>query len=287
MSTAISSKCVNMWQFLVLLAMMIVMMTTILQIFCVAKNTKNPPQEKELLSPPPANNKKIFCFWTEPNSMSLGRKSCLQDMMQMFGDRLHLVQGMEEIAKFEQPHHPFHPAYKYLSAVHKSDYLRVYFMYFYGGGYTDIKKHKLDTLNLWISAFDYLDTHPACWIVGYPEIGINGVPDSVPLVAKRHWQQLVGVSAFIARPGTLLLKEWLEEIESRLTEHFSDLKARPAQWPHDASGAFHTPLSTVPSSYPIPWSFLCADIFHMLQWKYLPHITQKLTPPDFHFYGYR
>lgn len=37
------------------------------------------------------------------------------------------------------PDFPLHPAYDYLSLVHKSDYLRCYFMHFHGGGYSDIK----------------------------------------------------------------------------------------------------------------------------------------------------
>jgi hypothetical protein len=33
-----------------------------------------------------------------------------------------------------------HPGVQYLSGNHKADYFRVYFMYYYGGGYADIKR---------------------------------------------------------------------------------------------------------------------------------------------------
>ena len=34
---------------------------------------------------------------------------------------------------------PLHPAYNYLSSVHKADYLRCYLMHHHGGAYSDIK----------------------------------------------------------------------------------------------------------------------------------------------------
>lgn len=36
---------------------------------------------------------------------------------------------------------PLHEAFSYLSLTHKADYLRCYFMHYFGGGYTDIKAH--------------------------------------------------------------------------------------------------------------------------------------------------
>jgi hypothetical protein len=45
---------------------------------------------------------------------------------------------------FVLPDHPLHPAYKFLSAAHKADYLRCYLMHFYGGGYSDIKHLHFD-----------------------------------------------------------------------------------------------------------------------------------------------
>ena len=47
---------------------------------------------------------------------------------------------------------PLHPAYDYLSEVHKSDYLRIYFMKFYGVGYHDIKQ----ATGSWVDSFSSL-----------------------------------------------------------------------------------------------------------------------------------
>ncbi len=42
------------------------------------------------------------------------------------------------------PEKPFHSSFKYLATSHKSDFMRIYFLYFYGGGYTDIKHFHFD-----------------------------------------------------------------------------------------------------------------------------------------------
>ncbi len=46
-----------------------------------------------------------------------------------------------------------HQAYAYLSEVNNADYLRTYFMRFYGGGYTDVKMHR----GSWVSSFEKLN----------------------------------------------------------------------------------------------------------------------------------
>ena len=51
---------------------------------------------------------------------------------------------------------PLHEAYKFLSAVHKADYLRCYFMHNYGGAYSDVKVIE----DSWLPAYQELnDNH--------------------------------------------------------------------------------------------------------------------------------
>jgi len=266
-----------MWVYILILTLMIIIMVSTMVFLW---------KEKEIETETAKNNRKIVSFWTETNPMSSSRKECLKDMFRVLHTHEITLECLEveAISKLERPEHPFHPAYPHLSAVHKSDYLRVYVLYFYGGGYADIKKFT----HHWKDGFDYMDRHPDCWIVGYPEIGEHGIPKSVFSAVKKQWRSLVGVSAFIARPKTLLLKEWLDEVECRLTSLYEKLKAHPAQWPHDAWGKHKGAFSQmIFSAYPVPWSFLCADIFHTLQWKYLQHVHQGLVAPDFSFFGYR
>ena len=82
-------------------------------------------------------NRVIYCFWFGPE-MSDNRKKCFESIIQnsKVGVRLVTKHNLQE---YNLADSPIHPAFQYLSATHKSDYLRCYFMYHYGGGYTDIK----------------------------------------------------------------------------------------------------------------------------------------------------
>ena len=46
---------------------------------------------------------------------------------------------VENLHEYILKDHPLHPAYEFLSETHRCDILRTYFMYHYGGGYSDIK----------------------------------------------------------------------------------------------------------------------------------------------------
>ena len=54
-----------------------------------------------------------------------------------------------------------HARYRDLHVVHRSDYLRAYFLHFFGGGYTDIK----EPIGSWAAAFDRFDASSA-WLCG-------------------------------------------------------------------------------------------------------------------------
>ena len=58
-----------------------------------------------------------------------------------------------------------HPAVNFLSGVHKADYFRIYFLLYYGGGYSDIKRWR----SSWKDAFDSFND-PTTWVVGVPEL---------------------------------------------------------------------------------------------------------------------
>ena len=70
--------------------------------------------------------------------MSDKRKKCLDSIKQNIGVKVILITP-NNLDKYILKDYPLHKSYKYLSEVHKSDYLRTYFMHHYGGGYTDIK----------------------------------------------------------------------------------------------------------------------------------------------------
>ena len=97
-------------------------------------------------------NKTIYILWTEANDLTPRRKNNLQIMKDYCGVELKFLDHIT-IQDYELPEHKFHEAYQYLSATHKSDYLRSYLMHFYGGGYCDIKKAEWD----WNKYFNELD----------------------------------------------------------------------------------------------------------------------------------
>ena len=119
--------------------------------------------------------RKIYCFWTGSNEMSENRRRSLDSMEEITGCKVLCIYK-DDIKKYIIPEHPLHEAYEYLSETHKADYLRTYFMHFYGGGYSDIKRSS----GSWLKAFDDLENSDK-WINGYSEITplhIAGPPEA-------------------------------------------------------------------------------------------------------------
>ncbi|WP_417688647.1 hypothetical protein [Roseibium sp.] len=195
---------------------------------------------------------------------------------------------------------PLHPAYEFLSAVHRSDYLRPYFMHHYGGGYADIKA----TTTSWRPAFDLLDRSPDAFGIGYSEKSAKGVAHIhrhtldgdyffrgepankyANLLRYRYlrlrWRSLIGMCAYVFKPGTEFTSNWLQTVEKRLDALFPLLKERPASDPRQSSD---TPLAEGTLPYPVPWSFLCADVIHPLVYQYRGRVLQGLPTPSFKNY---
>src|SRR5882762_5613921 len=80
----------------------------------------------------------IFCAWTDSNPMSPKRSQALFSIFSRTGCPVAFLTSQTYKA-WEVSGQPMHPAYDFLSATHKADYLRMYLMHHYGGGYTDIK----------------------------------------------------------------------------------------------------------------------------------------------------
>ena len=111
----------------------------------------------------------IYVFWTGENEMSENRKRCLFSMVENTGVKVILVTP-KNLDAYIVREDPLPECYQYLSANHKSDYLRVYFMHHYGGGYSDVKEHRYS----WIPVFEQFEKSNA-YICGYRDIGPNGI----------------------------------------------------------------------------------------------------------------
>jgi len=207
----------------------------------------------------------IYCFWTGSNEMSENRKVCLEQLRNTSECEVILVTNLN-LHNYILPDKPLHQAYEFLSETHKADYLRTYFMNFYGGGYSDIKK----TTGSWKELFTDLYTSNNSWICGYPEI-CDGVA-----YHGGDYKELIGNCAYISKPNTALTNEWYNEMIELLDKKLLDLKLNPSKHPQDCKEH---------SNYPIGWNEMLGQIFHKICTKYKNYLLKTL--PISVFYNYR
>ena len=201
--------------------------------------------------------------------MSVARQECLKQLQEVSGCRLVLVTP-ENLGDYLVDGAPLHPAYQYLLATHRADYLRTYFMHHHGGGYSDIKR----TEGSWVASFEALRESPSHWICGYPEVP-GGVAISAGVTADA-WGHLVGNCAYICRPRSPLTVEWYGAMMALLDDKQSELEAHPAAGPQDCKEI---------SGYPIEWNEMLGRIFHRVCNRYRERLMRCLPIPV--FVGYR
>ena len=209
--------------------------------------------------------RRIYIFWTGNNAMSENRLRNVQNLIEKSNCEVVLVTP-DNLSRFILPDTPLHPAFEYLSLVHKSDYLRCYFMHHFGGGYSDIKACQYS----WLDLFEELE-QSAAYIIGYPEQKKSDLAQVGGLVMKdmRHYfSQTIGNCAYICRANTPFTYEWYQELISRMDEYEPLLCEYPGNILGDNPG------------YPIKWTGILGDIFHPLNLKYMDKIlrNKKLKP---------
>jgi len=218
---------------------------------------------------------KLYIFWTGTNELTPNRMRCLETMKNTgleltYIDTTTLSNYIKE---------PLHEGYQYLATHHKSDYLRCYFMHFYGGAYSDIKEVNESWLN---ASFELLSRHDK-WINGYPELHEGGVPiidDPINnIIVRTNWKKLIGNGAFMCKPNTPLTNEWYSNLLKMMDSKLELLKRYPAK------NIFETDANRKASNYPLRWAEVQGMIFHPLIYKYQTHVLQTL--PMFSLKNYR
>lgn len=184
--------------------------------------------------PPVRREYRIVCFWTDDTPMSSQRYERLQELVSIANPCKVQLYTKETIPSLQVPGSPFHPAYPYLSAVHKADYLRAYVMHHHGGGYTDIKTPYGWT---WYSAFRDFELNPRA-MINYRAPG----------------------TAMICRPYTDLTRRWYTRVCQILDTKLEQLKAYPAPSPYVC---FENN-----SAYPIGWTEIMLDVLGPLCEEY-------------------
>jgi tetratricopeptide (TPR) repeat protein len=213
----------------------------------------------------------IFALWLGPALMSPSR---IQALQAIFRDSARPVCFITDatLHEWEHPDYPFHPAFQYLSEVHRADYLRCYLMHHYGGGYTDIKP----VLRSWTPHFEKLRSSEQL-ALGYPEISATAVaqlPGAIGDQLRANYAEVIGYCSMIFRRQSVVTSEWIEETNAKLNSVLPELRAHPAQAPMDQKGV-QLPSGEA-SQYPLQWTELGGNIFHPVILKYR-HLVIKET----------
>lgn len=219
----------------------------------------------------------IWCFWFGGN-MTKQRSNCLDEMKS--AGNIKLI-NENNLSEFILPNFPLHKGFGFLSSTHKSDYLRSYFMNFYGGGYSDIKKQT----NSWLKNFETLKDGDFVGC-GYSEASPNDVArtaETLPLL--REYYKFIGCCAFIFKKRTDFTEEWYNKTQELMDGNLEALKKNSGLYHPRATreGAHQTSLPS--RGYPFGWISLLGEVYHPLTYKYQDQISKDLPKPIMR--GYR
>lgn len=216
----------------------------------------------------------IYIFWTGDNEITPNRMEGIRSLEKVSGVKVQLITP-KNLPDYIKEDDPLPEAYQYLSLNHRSDYLRSYFMYHFGGGYADIKTY----YKSWIPAFERLEKADA-YVIGYPEVGFWGAAnnnienENLKYDLFHHWRYLIGNGAFICRPHTIMAAEWHTAVKNRLIAYTEQLREHPAKNIFGRN-----------KDYPIPWAGMQGEIFHPFCLKYKDKLLKdKALMPSFENY---
>lgn len=222
----------------------------------------------------------VFCTWTGSTPMSDKRSDCFLSIIRETCCPVILVTP-NNLSDWIKPNAPLHPAFPFLSEVHKADYLRCYLMHHFGGGYTDIKR----TLASWKPFFAALREAPDAFGLGYTEIGPHGIApasEHIAPVLQRNFSRIIGNCAYIFRKQTNFTEKWLALTHAKLDDVFGTLKLHPAVHPMDQIGV--TLPSGEKSLYPLRWQELLGELFHPLVFANSERFVHANIAPVFRDY---
>lgn len=216
----------------------------------------NPPMQEAQQAEVP---RRIFVVWAGNNPMNENRRASLKHIRDTNGFAEVILVTQENLDEWVIEGRPLHPAYEYLSAVHRSDYSRSYLLHHHGGGYTDLKRHP----NSWESGFQMINDDREAWIVGYKIPTVREatvVRGDLGRDVHRHYSSLIGTGGMIARAHSPLTHEWVCEANRRMDYYATLLSLNPGNTWGDNVG------------YPVPWTTLGSQILEPLCLKYLGQV---------------
>lgn len=215
----------------------------------------------------------MFLFWLGGTELSENRRRALDVVRELNPDVAVNLITDENLHEYIRQDHPLHATYTNLALTHKSDYLRAYFMHYYGGGYLDVKTIK----SSWVPAFQRLRENKSAWVLGYRELShatASTLPGRMQSQVRKNFFRIIGNGAFICKPESPITSEWLAEVERRLAYYEQPLKIRP--------GGIRGGEATTEV---VPKHALLGGVFGALNLKYHEHlIIDDSIAPDFQNY---
>ena len=212
----------------------------------------------------------VFCCWFD-HEMSQDRRSAYENILETH-DNVILLDN-KNVQSFSLKENPIHPGFSFLSATHKSDYLRSYLMNFYGGGYTDIKKQD----SSWEKSFLLLQ-HGDFFGCGYPEEHPYHIANT-PKPFIYDYQNFVGNSAYIYTKNTPLTNEWFIQTKEKMDSIYDSLKVNPGKSHPRLTKSGIRDEAQFNTGYPLEWTELLGDIYHPIVYRYKNKILKNLPKP--------
>ena len=231
-------------------------------------------------------NRILFVLWTG-GTLSNNRIRCIKGIKEKTKCNVIII-DKSNINNYILKDYPLHKGYKYLSAIHKADYLRCYLMHHYGGGYTDIKEAK----NSWLESYEKIEKNENIWALGLK--GPNGgiaFPDEYNKNQRndldKFHDRLIAIQYIIYKPRTKLTHDWYNLLNKRMDFYYEKLKENPAKYPRESASGTPKPVwegGKLNTKYPISWNRILGQINYPLQEKYIQHIKSGLPEPKYNNY---
>ena len=223
----------------------------------------------------------IFVIWIGDEAINETRRRALNSIPG------HTLVTKHNFNEYILKDFPLHPAFQYLSTVHKSDYLRCYLMHHYGGGYSDVKHNTID----WAAGFKYITDNPDIMILGvkttfgHMYAGIEEWNEQLKNEILGNGDKLFCMCWFICKPYTQFTTQWIEQVNTKLDSFLERLKAYPAKYTRECNIprlGYSLPQPDWESSkgehrnYPLSWNLILSQIVFPLQMKFLDNIDNTI-----------
>ena len=224
----------------------------------------------EQISPCSKVPDRLWCFWTGDNPLTPNRERALQSIREANrGLRVTLVTP-SNLEEHLIDSHPLHEAFPHLSAIHKSDYLRAYFMHHHGGAYSDIKPTKVG----FVRAIQRVETTPTYGSLARTILTSTWSATCTGQLGETRDETMpVSQASPHSSPHPIRIsrQSGYARLNGESSYHAGDLRRHPAVDPFGLT-----------AGYPITWIGLGADVFQPLQLKYLEHVViDNMLKPGF------